>query len=70
MTRDPAVVADLPDEGEFFLVPVGVIHPGMRHRRTFETHSHAAERVSAGQCHLSFSLLSAWSRLPVGERLP
>jgi len=32
-----------------------------------ETSGSAAERVSAGQCHLSFSLLSAWSRLPVGR---
>jgi hypothetical protein len=27
----------------------------------------ADERVSAGRCHLSFFMLSAWSRLPVGR---
>ena len=43
-------------------------HYVARRAKVIEDHPHnAAERVSAGQCHLSFSLLSAWSRLPVGR---
>jgi hypothetical protein len=38
VTSDPPVVADLPDEGEYFLVPVGANPPPAScHRPTFET---------------------------------
>ena len=54
MTSDPPVVADLPDEGEFFLVPVGanppphvvIVAPFETPHSGFASHAHRHERVS------------------------
>ena len=69
--REPQPHLGLAEASSGVIVPTATVD--RRHRMSAAirpigpTRSSAAERVSAGQCHLSFSLLSAWSRLPVGR---